>query len=92
MSGTVIAGWVRTAKGEPVAEAAVYISRAPTEVPDIAALTDEMGRFLLAAPAPGRYVLESLATGYAPGSVTAEVVGNEPSVEVELRLGRLREE
>jgi hypothetical protein len=83
----VISGVVRTARGQPVADARVYLTRSPTPLPDIAALTDEQGAFAFAVPAPGEYVVECAAEGQANVSATITVPsGKARRVTVELRF------
>ncbi|MEV0709592.1 carboxypeptidase-like regulatory domain-containing protein [Nocardia aurea] len=53
----------------PVAFASVYLESAPTPVPDIAAMTDEDGGFVLAGVGPGRYRIGVNAPGYDPRHV-----------------------
>ncbi len=83
----VISGVVRSARGQPIAEARVYVTHSPTPLPDIAALTDEQGTFAFAVPAPGEYVLECTAEEW--GSVSATVTVPEARarrVTVEIRF------
>jgi hypothetical protein len=51
----LLSGVVSDSTGEPVAGARVAIVAAPVEVPDIAALTSEDGRFSLGVPVAGNY-------------------------------------
>ena len=67
---SIIHGAVRDRAGVPVAQARVYFVSGPGSYPDIAALTNEDGRFTLSAPSPGAYLIECNADGY-----TTEVVG-----------------
>lgn len=68
-----IAGQVMTASGAPVADAVVMITSPSPPHPDIAALTDEQGRYRFDGLIAGRYTLQVNATGYAPrtGAVQA---------------------
>ena len=65
-----IHGQVRSAGGQPLAEARVYYEQAPVAMPDVAALTDAAGRFTLATPADGTYRVGVACDGYAPAAVT----------------------
>ena len=69
----VISGRVRDPGGDPVKEARVYFTEGPVSFPDIAALTDDEGRFSLTAPAPGTYILECRAEGFAPKETAVTV-------------------
>jgi protocatechuate 3,4-dioxygenase beta subunit len=81
-----IAGRVLNAQGEPVAGVRVLIVSAPGAVPDTALLTDEQGRFTLAAPQAGRY--EIAAHGDALGSAhAAAVTTSNAGASVVLQLG-----
>ncbi len=80
----MISGTVRDGHGRPVAGARVYIVDAPAAVPDIAALTDESGRFALGTGVPGRYVVEAAAEGWKP--VRATVDTNKNSHDLDLWL------
>jgi Carboxypeptidase regulatory-like domain len=81
----VVAGVVRGPRGEQLTQARVFIARGPVPVPDIAALTDADGRFILSLPAPGTYELACVAEGYAPSSATIEVA-DQQELGLELRL------
>lgn len=80
-----IQGQVRSRDGRPLAEARVYYEDAPVPVPEIAALTDEEGRFHLSAPARGVYRLGAAMDGYESSSATVDV-GPERSVHADITL------
>lgn len=82
---TRILGTVKGPDGEPIAEASVYFMEGPVPLPDIAQLTDDEGRFRLAAPVPGAYRIGVRAGEVEATEVTVEVQGEEP-VEVEVRM------
>jgi len=84
----VISGFVRDARGQPVADARVYFRSGPEPLPDIAALTNDAGEFSLSVPAAGTYVLEVSADGFAPETTTAAVEGRKS----EAMIIRLRDE
>lgn len=71
--GLVVNGTVLDATGQPVAGATVIFTESPVPVPDVAALTDDEGKFSLAAPAPGHYELLVNAAGHAEKHIDAEV-------------------
>ena len=80
-----IQGHVVDPQGQPVSEAAVYVVSSPASMPDIASLTDEQGRFTIAAPVPGRYTVGVRSERW--GAVQAEVeVGSEEAAAVEVRF------
>lgn len=83
----VISGVVRTARGRPVADARVYVTRSPVPLPDIAALTDEQGAFAFAVPAAGSYTLACSVEGQATLEATVTVPKDKGRrVAVEFRL------
>jgi hypothetical protein len=56
-STRLIQGRVSDAAGRPLAGARISIVDSPVAMPDIALLTDAAGRFVLGAPAAGRYLI-----------------------------------
>ena len=84
-SPSVISGVVRSPDGKPVSNARVYFTAGPVALPDIAALTDENGRFTLTAPAPGEYVIESSTDEYGARSSKVKVKGGE-QVNLDLKM------
>jgi Carboxypeptidase regulatory-like domain len=81
----VIAGTVTDAAGEAVAGARVMYSKAPVAVPDVAALTDEGGGFVLGAPAPGAYEL-TVATDEAVTQAAVDLAEGAERADVEVVL------
>jgi len=84
--GTPIDGRAHLADDSPVMEARVFFGTAPVPLPDIAALSDDDGRFSLFAPAPGRYEIVCHADGYDPVTVPVDVDGVSESVAVDIEL------
>ncbi|MFI8928093.1 MFS transporter [Streptomyces sp. NPDC053474] len=78
-------GRVLSPAGAPVARAQVTLID-PHGRRAGAALTDGEGRYALAVPADGAYVLSATAAGHAPGAVSAVHRGEERAVEVDLAL------
>jgi protocatechuate 3,4-dioxygenase beta subunit len=82
----LISGRVVETSGKPVANARVLFVSAPQPLPDIAAVTDQTGRFSLAAPAPGAYTIELAADGFQSKRITVAIVGSEAKdLRVELQ-------
>ena len=77
---TVISGTVRGPDGKPAAEARVYFTAGPVAFPEIAAVTDNKGRFSLTAPAPGEYVVACAADDLTGQSRTVKVPGGKKVV------------
>lgn len=84
--GSLIEGKVHQADGRPVVEARVFIAFGPVPIPDIAQLTDDDGRFTLAAPTPGSYQIGCHADGLEPTQVTAEVHQDADRVQVDIQM------
>jgi hypothetical protein len=84
----IITGVVVDASGNPIEEARVYFMEGPVPLPDIAALTDNSGRFALSAPVPGTYQIGVASEG--PAVLVQEMtveVDEERRVDLEVRLG-----
>ncbi len=84
----VISGRVRDPSGHPIGEARVYFTEGPAAFPDIAAVTDDEGRFSVTAPAPGTYILECRAEGFAPKETAVTVPPSGQMLDV--RIGKVR--
>lgn len=85
----VIEGTVLDAAGQPVPQARVSIVESPVAMPDMALLTDAAGRFVLGAPAEGRYLLgiDSDSAGSARQPVT---IGGGATAALSITLPRRR--
>ena len=81
----LIAGVVSDREGTVVPAARVSFVAGPAALPDIAAITDNRGRFTLSAPAPGDYTIQCVADGYAPQNLRVSVRAGQ-RVEVNCRL------
>ncbi len=79
----MIAGSVVDAQGRPVAGARVFFTETPVPMPEIAAVTDVDGRFVLAASAPGTYTVAGAADD---ASASARVTLPADDGDVTLRL------
>ena len=84
---TTIHGQVVDPQGQPVADASVYIASAPVNMPDVAQLTDDQGRFVIAAPVPGSYVVGVRSDLWGLTQVDVDVSEKGP-VTVEVRFTR----
>ena len=73
---------------QPVSSAEVRLLRANDRDETAAtAVTDDAGRFLLRAPAPGRYRLRARRIGYEPVTTPPfDLLGGDAPLEVEVRL------
>jgi hypothetical protein len=81
-----VGGVVRDAAGAPVALVRISFTRGPVPLPDIVALTDVRGRFVLSAPIPGQYEISGISDEAGRTSVTVDVPP-QGIQEIELRLG-----
>lgn len=79
----LILGRVRSPDGAPVAQARIAIGDAPVPLPDIAALSDDDGRFVMTAPAPGSYEITAITDA---ATATTTVIVSTQDVEVDLRI------
>jgi len=86
-AGARIEGRAHLADDSPVIEARVFFGAAPVPLPDIAALTDDDGRFSLYAPTPGTYELVCHADGLDPATVAIDVLPGSDSIAVDVELG-----
>lgn len=80
----LIRGLVADADGKPISWATAVFMEGPVALPDIAAVTDDAGRFTVAAPAPGAYRVGFHAVAFEPAEVTVTV--GDSDVDVECRL------
>ena len=77
MTGSVRGRVVRADGGAPVADATVGVLRGAGPAPDIAPLTDALGRFALDGLPPGIWVLAATAPDGARGSAEFSVHANQ---------------
>jgi len=82
---SLIAGLVEDPEGRPIGRARVYFIEGPVALPDIAALTDDSGRFTLAAPVPGTYQVEVASEGFTSTTATVDVHGGQ-RVDLNLQM------
>jgi protocatechuate 3,4-dioxygenase beta subunit len=77
-AASVITCRVRDVEGNPVAGARVFFASGPGSYPDMAALTNDAGEAILAAPEPGTYEIQVAADGFAPETEAVTVAAGEP--------------
>lgn len=80
---SIIRGEVTSIDGV-VAFASVLIEAAPAPFPDVAALTDNDGRFSFAGVGPGTYRIVINAEGYGVVSVQIDVGDEDAFVRIEI--------
>ena len=80
-----VGGVVRDATGAPVPYATVALTAGPVPLPDIAALTDAQGVFVLSVPTPGAYEV----TVVSPAGRTSATFDAAPHAapHLDLRVG-----
>ena len=83
----LIYGNVKDEKGNPIAEARVSFVGGPVPLTDIAALTDNKGKFVITAPTPGEYTIEVVSEGFSPCRVKIST-GDSSESRIEIRLSR----
>jgi len=83
-SRPVIAGTATSPDG-PIATARVTIESSPRPLPDVAALTDDDGRFTLATAGPGRYTIAVHADGFEVARVECDVETSDKHIQFELK-------
>jgi hypothetical protein len=81
----VIAGVVKANNGNAISGARVFFITGPVPLPDIAALTNIDGTFVLSAPVPGDYVIEVVSEGFVTKKVKISIEGNQQK-HVEINL------
>ncbi len=79
----VISGVARTPAG-PVAGARVTIESSPRPVPDVAALTDGDGGFVLGTAGPGRYTIAVHADGFEVARIECDIETTDAQVDLTL--------
>lgn len=77
-AASVITCRVRDTEGNPIAGARVFFASGPGSYPDMAALTNDAGEAILAAPEPGTYAIQVAADGFAPQMETVTAAAGEP--------------
>lgn len=81
----LIRGVVTGHDGSALEGSVVSITGAPTDVPDIAAVTGDDGTFVIHAPATGRYRLSVRADGHEPAECAVDVGADDVDVSCALR-------
>jgi hypothetical protein len=82
---SVISGVVKDNSGNAISEARVSFITGPVRLPDIAALTDINGSFVLSAPVPGDYVIEVVSDKFVTEKVKIKIESNqEKHIEINL--------
>ncbi|UNO42467.1 carboxypeptidase-like regulatory domain-containing protein [Streptomyces sp. MST-110588] len=82
----VISGVVVGAAGEAVPNARVYVVQGPGPFTDVAALTDDEGRFALSAGTDGTYTVECRAEWGQESRVARATVAVRGGAAAELRI------
>ena len=79
----VISGTATSPAG-PIPTARVTIESSPRPLPDIAALTDDCGRFTLTTAGAGRYTIAVHADGFKVARIECDIDTSDKHVDVEL--------
>jgi hypothetical protein len=81
---TQIRGTVVDAARDPVGWATVWFASGDHPTPDIAAVTDDDGRFSLTAPAPGTYRIGCRAEGHDVVETDVRVTTDDVEITITL--------
>jgi hypothetical protein len=81
----VISGVVRDPQRNPIPGARIAFTTAPVSLPDIAALSDNNGRFTISVPVPGRYTIQCNTDRFPPALITVEIIDTQ-EVKLEIQL------
>lgn len=76
MPGTISGYVVSCYPQQPIADVAVFVVSGPQSAPDISALTDASGHFVLDNLAPGAWTLRAVAPDGSQGEATIDVFEN----------------
>ena len=79
----VISGTATSTAG-PIPTARVTIESSPRPLPDVAALTDDDGRFTLSTDGPGRYTVAVHAEGFEAARIECEIDTTDQHLDVQL--------
>ncbi|HEY7080826.1 MAG TPA: carboxypeptidase-like regulatory domain-containing protein [Nitrososphaeraceae archaeon] len=86
-SPSTVHGVVKDNNNMPILGARVSFVSGPVPLPDIAALADLNGTFVLSAPVPGDYVIEVVSEGFAANKTRISIENNQ-EYTIEINLSR----
>lgn len=86
-SAGVISGVVKDNNGNAIPGARVSFISGPVPLPDIAAVTDNNGSFVISAPVTGDYVIEVVSDQFIPKRSEVAVKSNERK-DIEINLSK----
>ena len=81
----VISGVVKDNKGNAISGARVSFISGPIGHPDIAALTDSNGSFMISVPIPGEYIIEVVSEQFIAQKVKIAIDSNQKK-QIEINL------
>ena len=76
-TASIISGVVKDNNDNAISGARVSFITGPVPLPDIAALTDINGNFVLSAPVPGDYIIEVVSEQFIPKQVKIAIESNQ---------------
>jgi hypothetical protein len=87
-TGGVISGVVKDDSGNAISGARVSFTSGPVPLPDIAALTDNNGSFVISTPVPGEYTIEVVSELFIAKKVKVAIESNNQKKHIEINLSR----
>jgi Carboxypeptidase regulatory-like domain len=87
MGASLVSGLVHDEQNKAIAMARVSFVHGPGSLPDIAALTDTRGAFMLSVGLPGSYVLECMADGFQSSRIQVSL-SSDLTAQITFRLIR----
>jgi hypothetical protein len=83
-----ISGVVKDNNGNAISGARVSFVSGPVPLPDIAALTDNNGTFVISAPVQGEYIIEIVSEQLIVKKVKIAIESNNQKKHIEINLSR----
>ncbi|MBU1049783.1 carboxypeptidase-like regulatory domain-containing protein [Candidatus Bipolaricaulota bacterium] len=83
----LVSGIVRAIQGDPLKDARIFLVEGPQPYPDIAVLSDVLGKFSISVGSPGLYTLSCHADGFKTKMQTFEAAKRQ-SIHLEIILER----
>ncbi|MCY7362193.1 MAG: carboxypeptidase-like regulatory domain-containing protein [Ignavibacteria bacterium] len=82
MNSIIISGKIQDIKGKGIGNASIYFIDSPVSMPEIALLTDEVGKFTLSVPVKGNYKIGISADGFISNEIEFNLQKNDVDIKV----------